>query len=209
MKIVDRDTFLAMPPGTLFNKGDLYRFGDLRIKAPFSEEVPNTCGFFKSSGLDLSPESILNALRTGASLPARLSASRLDDCIVAEEDEINGGPLFAIWEPTDVQALIDRLKQCLQTVAAAPSAAAAGLADSAFNALPAFQKWRSWKHQNGKWMCAGCREVLDDGPKPPPPFPGGAVHCNGCGYELTRRTAGGQHDPFGWVLAEPEDTPCG
>ena len=70
-----------------------------------------------------------------------------------------------------------------------------------FNGLSDREKWEQWKSQVGAvWLCGGCKGVLDDGPRGASPFSGASVHCNGCDHELTRRTGGGQSDPFKWIL---------
>ena len=71
---------------------------------------------------------------------------------------------------------------------------------SAFNALPADQKWVQWKSESGTWTCKHCGTVLSDGPSRARPFRGSSVCCDECDGELTRRTGGGQNDPFNWVL---------
>jgi hypothetical protein len=70
----------------------------------------------------------------------------------------------------------------------------------AFNMLPTREKWETWKTQKGEWHCKSCNEVLTDGPQSPPPFHGAGVHCGNCDAELTRRTGGGQLNPFRWEL---------
>ena len=50
--------------------------------------------------------------------------------------------------------------------------------------------------------CPNCVTELDDGPKRASPFHGSSVCCGTCGAELTRRTGGGQMDPFKWILIE-------
>ena len=71
---------------------------------------------------------------------------------------------------------------------------------SAFNSLPHGQKWNTWKEQKGRWACGHCGAIMDDGPNHPSPFHGASVHCGECDGVLTRRTGGGQLDPFEWVL---------
>ena len=61
-------------------------------------------------------------------------------------------------------------------------------------------KWKNWKDMKGDWLCGGCKGVLDDGPHCASPFSGASIHCNGCDFKLTRRTGGGQSDPFNWIL---------
>lgn len=60
------------------------------------------------------------------------------------------------------------------------------------------EKWDTWKKQKGTFHCPNC----DNRSKPErcSPFPGATLHCGECEYELTRRTGGGQSDPFGWIF---------
>ena len=78
---------------------------------------------------------------------------------------------------------------------------------SAFNSLPRGQKWNTWKEQKGRWACKHCGAIMDDGPNHPSPFHGASVHCGECDGVLTRRTGGGQLDPFEWVLV-PNNAIC-
>lgn len=73
-----------------------------------------------------------------------------------------------------------------------------------FNKLTDREKWTVlWKGRTkGKWLCKKCKGVLDDGPLRSSPFHDASRHCGHCNYELTRRTGGGQNDPFGWILEE-------
>ena len=71
-----------------------------------------------------------------------------------------------------------------------------------FNKLPVRKKWNTWKDQQGTWYCPQCLTELGDGPNRASPFHGSSVHCGACDKELTRRTGGGQSDPFEWILME-------
>jgi hypothetical protein len=71
---------------------------------------------------------------------------------------------------------------------------------SHFNDLRDREKWARWKNQDGVWKCPECNAVLEDGPNRADPFRGCSVHCGECDAELTRRTGGGQSDPFRWIL---------
>jgi hypothetical protein len=120
MKIVDRTTFLASPPGTLFSTYVPYCFGDLCIKG---ETLDGDTWYQTLSdelclrdGWDADREEALldHALKTGASLPLMFSRETRDGAL----DEKS---LFAVWEPEDVQKLIERLQQALAQVTAAPA----------------------------------------------------------------------------------------
>jgi len=72
-----------------------------------------------------------------------------------------------------------------------------------FNDLPQREKWQTWDELKGspKWYCPKCRQ-LTDGPHRAAPFSGASIHCSRCDHELTRRTSGGQSDPFRWHLGK-------
>lgn len=69
-----------------------------------------------------------------------------------------------------------------------------------FNKLPLNQKWKLWKQQKGNWACPYCKAILMDGPQRASPFHGAEILCGNCNGILTRRTGGGQYDPFNWIL---------
>jgi rubrerythrin len=70
----------------------------------------------------------------------------------------------------------------------------------AFSELSDREKWETWKEQAGSWACPHCGTILEDGPARAQPSHGSSWNCSECDGELTRRTGGGQCDPFGWVL---------
>lgn len=69
-----------------------------------------------------------------------------------------------------------------------------------FNKLRPKEKWKLWKIQSGVWRCPACRDECK--PLRSNPFHGCSVHCGECEHELSRRTGGGQLDPFKWILCE-------
>lgn len=69
-----------------------------------------------------------------------------------------------------------------------------------FNSLPRLEKWNKWKEQKGQWACKHCGSIMEDGPNRAHPFHGASVCCSECDKELTRRTGGGQMDPFEWIF---------
>ena len=69
-----------------------------------------------------------------------------------------------------------------------------------FNDLSDRKKWDTWKDQKGIWKCKSCKTVMEDGPQSPGPFRASMIVCGECDGELTRRTGGGQSNPFGWLL---------
>lgn len=72
-----------------------------------------------------------------------------------------------------------------------------------FNNLKSRSKWDTWKERRGTWHCPECDVELKDGPHSTGPFPRATIQCSNCDALLTRRTGGGQMDPFRWVLKEP------
>lgn len=67
-----------------------------------------------------------------------------------------------------------------------------------FNDLRSNDKWDQWKAQKGSFICPNCENKSK--PERCSPFPGTTIHCGICDQELSRRTGGGQNDPFGWIL---------
>ena len=77
-----------------------------------------------------------------------------------------------------------------------------------FNNLTDREKWDAlWSGGalllGGTWHCKHCGEELENEmPYRAQPFSGASVCCGDCDGELTRRTGGGQNDPFNWILKE-------
>jgi len=74
-----------------------------------------------------------------------------------------------------------------------------------FNKLTDREKWTVFWDKDiklkGTWHCKNCgAEMIDEEPYRAQPFSGCSVHCDNCDGELTRRTGGGQNDPFNWIL---------
>lgn len=66
-------------------------------------------------------------------------------------------------------------------------------------------KWEIGKTlTNVKWACPNCKSIVDDGEFPDrcPGFSGMSMHCGECDFELTRRTGGGQSDPFNFIFID-------
>lgn len=71
-----------------------------------------------------------------------------------------------------------------------------------FNRLSSREKWQRWKSLEGvSWKCPGCKSEID-GPQSPGIMDGTSICCGECEHELTRRTPGGQSNPFEWVAAK-------
>src|SRR4051812_9857957 len=104
MKIVDRKTFLDMPPGTVFAKfGPLpsYVFGDVMIKGETSSNDFWMQPFISIDADDTSDwaEEIEQSITTGHSIGLDLDYEVRDGLF--ENDQ-----LFAVWEHADVKGLI-------------------------------------------------------------------------------------------------------
>ena len=110
MKIIDRAAFLALPAGILYSKYEPCIFGPLEIKG---ETLP--------SGHDFGCQQIADAIdctgsgnfiekcelmEEGISASVDLDCQGRDGCFDAHQ-------LFAVWEPADLAALIERLRVCV------------------------------------------------------------------------------------------------
>ncbi len=111
MKIVNRKTFLAMPPGTVYAKYVPCVFEELCIKG---DTLPNGNDWFyqsiadsiKSSGSDEWAHLLDESEADGRELEMDFATEGRDGCF--EDDQ-----LFAIWSKADVAQLIGRLNECL------------------------------------------------------------------------------------------------
>jgi ribosomal protein S27E len=72
-----------------------------------------------------------------------------------------------------------------------------------FNRLPCREKWDNYKKMRSKWYCPRCRQQTDV-PRRSSPFHGAVIYCGNCSQMLTRRTGGGQLDPFLWHCGRPQ-----
>lgn len=110
MKIVNRKTFLAMPAGTVYSKYAPCYMEEMSIKG---DTTPNGGDWYDqdiAGALDDGGDEFSEACRRmeqGGSVPMAFDVECRDGCF--EDDQ-----LFAVWETTDVLALIARLTQCLE-----------------------------------------------------------------------------------------------
>lgn len=115
MRIIDRQTFLSLPPGVLFSKYTPMNFGDICIKG---ETYYATDGH----GIDFSYQQIVDSVACSG------SAELWDILLAAQErgvpfemdfdSEGRDGmfapdQLFAVWEKRDVESLVARLQRLL------------------------------------------------------------------------------------------------
>lgn len=108
MKIVDRKTFLSLPGETLYSEYEPCNFGPLQIKSDtigandFStQQIADAVRCNNSAEF---ADILLDAQRTGASFS-------MDFDYLGRDGMFDDEQLFAIWEPGDVAALIERLNR--------------------------------------------------------------------------------------------------
>lgn len=109
MKIVNRETFLAMPEGTLFSKYHPCVFEDLCIKGETWDsdfQVQQVVDAIECTGSGDFSNRLHRSEILGESLPMDFNCMGRDGCF--DDDQ-----LFAVWERADVEALIVRLTQTL------------------------------------------------------------------------------------------------
>lgn len=111
MKIVDRQTFLAMPKGIVFSKYKPHYFGDLSIKGETCGKndffVQGISGSFEWNDTDEFVSKLEDAKINKTSLAVDFNVECRDGLF--EDDQ-----LFAVMEEQDVRALIHRLEETLK-----------------------------------------------------------------------------------------------
>lgn len=115
MKIVNRETFLVLPPGTLFSKYKPCYFEELCIKGEtlgFCNDflVQQIADAIQNTGSGDFSERLFRSEAEGDSLPMDFDYEGRDGCF--DDDQ-----LFAVWERADVKALIVRLNKTLTETA--------------------------------------------------------------------------------------------
>lgn len=110
MVIVDRKTFLKYPPGTVFAKYEPCAFEGLQIKGETSYPNDFFCyelvDAIECEGSEDSFHKLTLAQETGCSLP-------MDFYRLSRDGSFNDTQMFAVFERTDVEALIARLNYAL------------------------------------------------------------------------------------------------
>jgi hypothetical protein len=110
MKIVNRETFLSLPKGTLFSKYEPCIFGDLCIK---DESYENDFRYQKINSAIACNDTIefsdklFDARSYGTGL-----LMDFDDTY--RDGMFDNDQLFAIWEQCDAEALLRRLDEAIQ-----------------------------------------------------------------------------------------------
>lgn len=112
MRIVNRVEFLKLPPETLYAPYQHCAFGDLAIKG----ETLNNDWYYQqisdaieSTGSDDFADKLFESAETGNSIPMDFDCQGRDGCFEPDTG------MFAVYEPQDVQFLINRLKRCLES----------------------------------------------------------------------------------------------
>lgn len=111
MRVVDRETFLALPAGTLYSKFQPDYFEAVEIKGEttptgkdfWSQDISGAITF---DDMFQHTEACDSMRVAGASVPMDFETECRDGCFDADQ-------LFAVWEKHDVQALIIRLGRAL------------------------------------------------------------------------------------------------
>jgi len=109
MKIINLTEFRAMPDGTIFCKYEPCNFGELEIKGETWDSdfisAPLTGCIESDSGSDMF-DKLLQYEKTKESFPLNVEYYGRDG--LYEKDQ-----LYAVYENTDIEQLISRLKQSL------------------------------------------------------------------------------------------------
>lgn len=110
MRIVDRQTFLALPAGTVYQKWEPCFFGETCIKG---ETTPHDdwyetriTGAIEHDDSEEFFERCTDMAEQGASVPMEFDT-------ICRDGFFDQDQLFAVFEPADVAALIGRLTRAL------------------------------------------------------------------------------------------------
>lgn len=111
MKIIDRETFITMPEGTVFSEYEPCYFGPLMIKGAtvgavdwYEQTVSDAFDFNDTDDLYRKCDAAVN----GGNLPITLNCETRNGMF--DDDQ-----LFAIWDQRDIAALITRLQRSLES----------------------------------------------------------------------------------------------
>jgi hypothetical protein len=110
VKIVDRQTFLAMPAGTVFSEYEPEVFGCLLIKGDTIVSDGDSIDFFyqpvADSLLGYDVSTVIAMMESGQDVPVDLDAQCRDGGFVDHQR-------YAVWSRADVEALVARLQATL------------------------------------------------------------------------------------------------
>ncbi|EKK7713488.1 hypothetical protein PO816_000328 [Cronobacter dublinensis] len=115
MRIVDRKTFLSLPPNTVYSIShwtantcstsitDLLIKGDTVANSDYYEQaIPD----FDFEDIDEKFEAVERAIQEGKSI-------RTDFRVETRNSMFDEEQMYAVWEREDIVGLIERLKECL------------------------------------------------------------------------------------------------
>jgi hypothetical protein len=112
MKIVKRVDFVKFPPNTLYSEYEPCVFGELLIKGDTLESFNDW--FYQDIVSSIDSQDIgefFNNLQdseyNGTSIGMDFDCQSRDGCFDKDDR------LYAVWEPQDVQHLVNRLQRCL------------------------------------------------------------------------------------------------
>ncbi len=116
MKIVNRDTFIKLPEGTIFAEYAPCWFGPIMVKG-HSITWPDTEGNdylelsltdqIEANGSGDESDKLFAAEKSGVSIPMSFNSSGRNGCFEYKQ-------LYAVWERTDVEGLISVLSKYLE-----------------------------------------------------------------------------------------------
>ena len=108
MRIIDRATFLKMPPNTVFTKYKPHIFDELMIKG---ESWTND--FWTQDFLQLDYDDSLEIFDILDAARKEGKSFNLDLNCECRDGLFDDDQLFAVFEKQDVEMLIERLKRCV------------------------------------------------------------------------------------------------
>ena len=110
MRIVDRQTFLSLPPNTVYQKYEPIFFGSISIKMESLEtdwvELDVSNPDFAEATDSGRWAMLCCEMEEGASFPLYMESCGRDGLFDQNQ-------LFAVWEPHDIELLIEKLRACL------------------------------------------------------------------------------------------------
>jgi len=112
MKIINREQFLKMPPGTVYSKYTPCIFGPLAIKGETVSEADWNVQPI-SDAIEFNNDTEFYEILTDAQANGR--SIRLDLECETRDGLFDHTDLFAVWEAGDVSLLIERMQKALRT----------------------------------------------------------------------------------------------
>lgn len=109
MKIINRKAFLGLPANTVFSKYEPCCFENLCIKGdtlPYDFTLQSIEDAIDCCGSEDFANKLDDAEKNGISL-------KMDFDCMARDGMFDENQLFAVWEKSDVVALIERLQKCV------------------------------------------------------------------------------------------------